>query len=247
MINWQPSTSAPTLDAGEAHIWLVELGTPDSSWTSLAPLLAEDERTKAERFHFARHQRRYILSRAALRILLGRYLGCPPRDIDFNYDTHGKPRLAGLYQRTRFNVSHTEDIMLAAFVLDREIGIDIESINHDIDCMALGRRCFSTLENQTLQSLPEHEHVDAFFRIWSRKEAYIKARGEGMSHPLQAFSVSVDKHAPRLLEHLDDDRETDRWTIIDLEVAKNYRAALVVERPPGQLHYFRLDIPPFDR
>jgi 4'-phosphopantetheinyl transferase len=244
MIDWQLRTSTPTLSTGEVHVWRVELDMTGRSWP---PLLSEDERTKAERFHFARHQRRYILSRAALRILLGRYLACPPRDIDFNYNSHGKPRLAGLHQRIKFNVSHTNDIMLATFVLDSEIGIDIESINHDIDCMALGRRCFSTLENQIMQSLPEHEHVDAFFRVWCRKEAYIKARGEGMSHPLQRFSVSMDKHPPRLLEHLDDGRETDRWTFIDLEVAENCRAALVVESPSCQLLYFHLGIPPFDR
>jgi 4'-phosphopantetheinyl transferase len=244
MIDWQPRTSTPTLSTGEVHVWRVELDMTGTSWP---PLLSEDERTKAERFHFARHQRRYILSRAALRILLGRYLACPPRDIDFNYNSHGKPRLAGLHQRIKFNVSHTNDIMLATFVLDSEIGIDIESINHDMDCMALGRRCFSTLETQIMQSLPEHEHVDAFFRVWCRKEAYIKARGEGMSHPLQRFSVSMDKHPPRLLEHLDDGRETDRWTFIDLEVAENCRAALVVESPSCQLLYFHLGIPPFDR
>jgi 4'-phosphopantetheinyl transferase len=247
MTNWQFSTSTPQLAVGEVHVWRIGLDIADGKWQALTPLLTEDEQNKADRFRFEKHCRRHIVGRGALRTLLGEYLRRPPRSIEFAYNRHGKPRLADADSGMRFNLSHTGEIMLATFVLDSEIGIDIESINHDMDCMALGRRCFSTLETQIMQSLPEHEHVDAFFRVWCRKEAYIKARGEGMSHPLQRFSVSMDKHTPRLLEHLDDGRETDRWTFIELEVAENCRAALVVESPSCQLLYFHLGIPPFDR
>ena len=242
MTDWPLSSSAPKLSGGEVHIWRVGLDMPDGRWQTLTSLLSEDELAKAERFQFAKHRRRHTISHAALRILLGQYLARPPQGIDFSYNAHGKPRLAGEGQRIRFNLSHTEDIMLVAFVLDSEVGIDIEAVTRHVDYMGVGQRWFSALESRTLQSLPEQERVDAFFRAWCRKEAYIKARGEGMSHPLQRFSVALDKHGPRLVEHLDDNRETSRWTFIDIDVAKNYRATVVAETANWQVDCYRLDV-----
>ena len=242
MTGWPLSNSAPKLSGGEVHIWRVDLDMPDDRWQALTSLLSDNEHAKAQRFHFAKHRRRHTVSHAALRILLGQYLARPPRDIDFRHNAHGKPRLAGEGQRIKFNLSHTEDIMLAAFVLDSEVGIDIEAVTRHVDYMGVGQRWFSALESHTLQSLPEQERVDAFFRAWCRKEAYIKARGEGMSHPLQRFSVALDKHGPRLVEHLDDNRETSRWTFIDIDVAKNYRATVVAETANWQVDCYRLDV-----
>lgn len=245
MPTWQTATSTPRLAAGEIHIWQVRLDIAEGRWQPLTSLLADDERAKAERFHFAKHRRRHTVSRAALRILLGQYLDRPPRTIDFAYNAHGKPRLADEGPGIKFNLSHTEEIMLAAFALDSEVGIDIESVMRDVDGMDIGERWFSALECRTLRSLPEDERIDAFFRAWSRKEAYIKARGEGISHPLHRFSVAMDKHAPRLLEHLDDASETSRWSFIDIDVAENYRAAVVVASSAWQVRHYRLGTQPF--
>jgi len=242
MPNWPSPSSVPHLSSGEMHVWRIDLDIPDDHWQALMTLLAADELAKAERFHFAKHRRRTIVSHAALRILLGRYLSRPPLGIDFSYNAHGKPRLAGEDQRIRFNLSHTEEIMLVAIVLDTEVGIDIEAVTRHVDYMGVGQRWFSALESRTLQSLPEDERVDAFFRAWCRKEAYIKARGEGMSHPLQRFSVALDKHEPRLVEHLDDSRETSRWTFLDIDVAEKYRATVVAETAPRQVDCYHLDI-----
>jgi 4'-phosphopantetheinyl transferase len=242
MPDWPSPSSAPHLATGEVHVWRIDLDIHDDCWQTLTSLLSNDEHAKAERFHFAKHRRRHTVTHAALRILLGQYLACPPRNIAFGYNTHGKPRLAGEDQRIRFNLSHTEDIMLVAFALDSEVGIDIEAVTRNVDYMGVGRRWFSALESRTLQSLPEHERVDAFFRAWCRKEAYIKARGEGMAHPLQRFSVALDKHEPRLVEHLDDNRETSRWTFIDIDVAENYRATVVAETADWQVDCYRLDM-----
>ena len=242
MTDWQLSASTPALTASEVHIWQVGLDMPDARWQALMSLLSDDELAKAERFHFAKHRRRHTVSHAALRILLGQYIACPPRSCDFSYNAHGKPRLAGEDHRIKFNLSHTKEIMLVALVLDSEVGIDIESVTRNVDYMGVGQRWFSALESHTLQSLPEHERGDAFFRAWCRKEAYIKARGEGMSHPLQRFSVALDKQQPRLVEHLDDSRETRRWTFIDINVAENYRATAVVETASWQVDCYRLDM-----
>jgi 4'-phosphopantetheinyl transferase len=242
MPNWPTPSSIPQLAAGEVHVWRIDLDIPDARWQALRSLLSDDELAKAERFHFAKHRRRTIVSHAALRILLCQYLPCPPRNIAFSYNTHGKPCLADQTRRIKFNLSHTQEIMLVAFVLDSEVGIDIESVTRKVDYMGVGQRWFSALESHTLQSLPERERVDAFFRAWCRKEAYIKARGEGMSHPLQRFSVALDKHEPRLVEHLDDSRETRRWTFIDVDVAENYRATVVAETASWRVSCYRLDM-----
>jgi 4'-phosphopantetheinyl transferase len=242
MTDWPLTSPAPKLNNGEVHIWQIGLDMPDGCWQILTSLLSEDELAKANRFHFVKHRRRHTVSHAALRILLGQYLARPPRDIDFKYNTHGKPRLADEDQKIKFNLSHTEDIMLVAFVLDSEIGIDIEAVTRTVDYMGVGQRWFSALESRTLQSLPEQERIDAFFRAWCRKEAYIKARGEGMAHPLQRFSVALDKHESRLVEHLDDSGETSRWTFIDIDVAENYRATVVAETADWQVGCYRLDM-----
>jgi 4'-phosphopantetheinyl transferase len=244
MPNWQTAASTPRLAAGEVHIWQVRLDIADGRWQPLMALLADDERAKAESFHFARHRRRHAVSRAALRTLLGQYLDRPPRKIEITYNAYGKPRLADDSHRIKFNLSHTQEIMLAAFVLDSEVGIDIEFVTRNVDGMAIGQRWFSAREYHMLQAIPEHERIDAFFRVWSRKEAYIKARGEGISHPLHRFSVAMDKHAPRLIEHQDDARETSRWRFIDIDVAEGYRAAVAVETVPRQVHLYRLDLLP---
>ena len=242
MPDWLSPSSIPQLATDEVHVWRIDLDIPDDRWQALLSLLAADELAKAERFHFAKHRRRHTVSHAALRILLGQYLARPPRGIAFSYNTHGKPRLADEDQKIKFNLSHTEDIMLVAFVLDSEIGIDIEAVTRHVDYMGVGQRWFSALEGRTLQSLPEQERIDAFFRAWCRKEAYIKARGEGMAHPLQRFSVALDKHEPRLVEHLDDSRETSRWTFIDIDVAENYRATVVAESTDWQVSCYRLNM-----
>lgn len=245
MADWQQSISTPELTPGEVHVWRIRLDIADDSWRALASLLTNDERIKAERFHFEKHRRRHIVGRAALRTLLGQYLDRSPQLIEFSYNSHGKPRLARSDSGIRFNLSHTEEIMLVAFALDSEVGIDIESLMRDVDCMDVGQRWFSGLEGQALRALPEDARRDAFFRIWSRKEAYIKARGDGISHPLHRFSVSMDKHEPRLIEHQDDTSEKSRWRFIDIDVGEKYQATVVVKSSHWKLRFHCLCRPPF--
>jgi 4'-phosphopantetheinyl transferase len=239
MSGWHTVSTAPQLCEGEVHIWQVSLDVADGHWQVLMSLLPDDEQAKASRFHFVKHRRRHTVSRAALRTLLGQYLKLPPPAIEFTYNAHGKPRLADERLRIKFNVSHTEEIMLVAFAIDSEVGVDIESVLRDVDYVDIGKRWFSPLESRTLLSMPENQRIDAFFRAWSRKEAYIKARGEGMSHPLCQFTVTMDELEPRLIEHQDDPRETSRWRFIDIDVAQNYQATVVVESSDWKVNYYR--------
>lgn len=245
MTDWKLSKSVPELTAGEVHIWRIRLDISDDDWQALTSMLSDDEQIKAKRFHYEKHRRRYIVGRAALRTLLGQYLDLQPKSIEFTYNSHGKPGLADGSSGMRFNLSHTEEIMLAAFVMGSDIGIDIESIMRDVDCTDIGQRWFSDMEGRTLQALPDYARHDAFFRTWSRKEAYIKARGEGISHLLHRFSVSVDEHEPRLIEHQDDAGETIRWRFIDIDAGEKYRATVVVESADWKLRLHSLCRPPF--
>lgn len=235
---WQTAAVPPQLQAGELHVWKIGLDCSDGQWQPLTALLSDDEQSKAARYRFENLRRRFILGRAALRNLLGGYLNCAPGALHFAYNEHGKPSLANDDSGLRFNVSHSGGIMLAAFVLNSEIGIDIEAIQHDIDCMGIGQRWFSELERNTLQGLPEHKRAGAFFRTWSRKEAYIKALGAGLSYPLNRFSVSMDEASPVLLVHQGDSQEAKSWQIHNIEVSNAYSASVAIEAARWDIRHY---------
>ena len=238
---WQTTAVSPRLQAGELHIWKIELDCDDGQWQPLRALLSNDEQIKADRYLFEKHRRRYILCRATLRNLLGSYLDRAPDTFRFAYNSHGKPFIANDDSGLRFNISHSGEIMLAAFVLNSEIGIDIEAIQQDIDYLGIGQRWFSELELNTLLKLPEHERVGAFFRAWSRKEAYIKALGAGLSYPLNRFSVSMDETSPALIECQDGSQEIKSWKIHDVEVSSAYSAAVVIKAARWDIRHIHLE------
>lgn len=238
---WQTAAVPPRLQAGELHIWKITLDRDEDQWQSLMALLSTDERIKASRYRFEQHRRRYAVGRAALRILLGGYLDRAPEALHFVYNDHGKPSLANDDSGLRFNVSHSGEIMLAGFVLNSEIGIDIEAFRQDIDYMGIGQRWFSEQESNTLRDLPEEKRTGTFFRTWTRKEAYIKARGLGLSYSLNRFSVSLDETSPALLEHQDGSQETKSWQIHDIEVSSAYSAAVAMEAARWDIRHYHLE------
>lgn len=241
MPHWQTAAVPPQLQAGELHIWKIALDRDDGQWQPLMALLSNDEQIKADRYRFEKHRRRYILGRVTLRNLLGGYLDRAPETFRFAYNSHGKPFLANDDSGLRFNVSHSGEIMLAAFVLNSEIGIDIEAIQQDIDYMGIGQRWFSEQESNTLRDLPKEKRIGAFFRAWTRKEAYIKAQGIGLSYSLNRFSVSMDETSPALLEHQDGLQETKSWQIHDIEVSSAYSAAVAIEAARWDIRYNHLE------
>jgi len=238
MIHWQKSTVPPQLQAGELHIWKIELDYDSGHWQPLMALLSNDEQIKADRFRFEKLRLRYIAGRVALRKLLGGYIGCAPEALIFVYNDYGKPSLQKVDSGLCFNVTHSGETMLAAFALNSKIGIDIEAIQQNIDCMDICQRWFSVQESNALRDLPEEERIGAFFRVWTRKEAYIKARGIGLSYPLNRFSVSLDETAPALLEHQDCSQEMKLWQIYNIEVSSAYSAAVVLEAARWEIHHY---------
>ena len=224
------------------HVWRAPLDAPASSVERLCSSLADDERRRAEAFRFPRDRARYIIGRATLRLLLGRYLNCDPGRLRFRYGAHDKPALAPEFGGDihRFNMSHSHGLALIALTQRREIGVDLERIRPEVALADIARRFFSPGEVTALFSLPEGERVDAFFACWTRKEAYIKAKGEGLAIPLDQFDVSLGRDAPpAIVSTRWDPAEASRWSLRDLHPGPDFAAAVAVEGEGGEIACFQ--------
>lgn len=212
-------------------MWGVRLAAGETVAGSLYATLSPDERQRAARFHFDVHRQRFALSRGLLRTLLGYYLEADPATLPIVYGPQGKPGLEG--GSLRFNVSHSEDLALYALALDSsgtlELGVDVESIRPVPYAESIARRFFCPAEWQEIQSLPPEQRAGAFFRCWTRKEAYVKALGGGLSVPLDRFQVTLLPGQPAKLVSLDGDPvRAAEWSLYHLDPARNYAGALAV-------------------
>lgn len=224
-------SALPALAADHVHVWHIALAQGHGEVRRLSALLSPDEAERAARFHFERDRRRFAVGRAALREILAEYAGVPAADLRFAYAAHGKPALtaprsaAGL----RFNLSHSDEVGLCAVSLRREIGIDVERIRPLDDLDQLADQLFSPRERAALGRLTGPARVAGFFNAWTRKEAFVKALGEGLSHPLERFDVSLAPDAPARLERIDGDAErASRWWLSAVDAGGEYTAAVVV-------------------
>jgi 4'-phosphopantetheinyl transferase len=216
-------------------VWTVDLEQPAGVVDALAAALSADEKERAARFHFEPDRRHFIVARASLRHVLAARLGGLPGAVAFDYGMHGKPSLAaGRHGGTplRFNLSHAHGCALIAVCEGRELGVDIEYMGRDLEWDDIARRFFAPEESSAILALPPPEQLHAFFRCWTRKEAYIKARGDGMTLGLAEFAVTVAPGAPvRLLRSNVAADEVRRWSLRDVPVAPGYAACLAVECP----------------
>jgi 4'-phosphopantetheinyl transferase len=229
---WSPPPESLEVACGVVHVWRAALDIPPELLVRFSDHLAEDERSRAARFVFPRDRGRFIVARGVLRDMLGRYLELPPTEIRFSYGESGKPELAPDLSGSslRFNLAHSRDVALYAFTLGREVGIDVEFVRSELATEEIAERFFSQREAAELRALPASEQPRAFFRCWTRKEAYIKARGRGFRIPLGSFEVSLASGEPaRLLAVHDDPFEAARWSLCDIPAGLDYQAALAVE------------------
>jgi 4'-phosphopantetheinyl transferase len=229
--SWCSPPSALVLGGDEIHVWRASLDQPRSLSEGFLRTLAADERERAARFYFAKDRDHFIVARGVLRTILSRYLNRMPERVTFCYGAHGKPALAGDNgsDAIRFNVAHSHGVALYAVTRGREVGIDLERIRLDLAVMEIAERFFSRREVAALRTLPTEAQHHAFFRCWTRKEAYIKARGEGLSLPLDEFDVSLAPGEPAaLLGTQRDPCEAFHWSLWELPLAANYAAALAV-------------------
>ena len=192
-LSWPPTTIPPALAADEAHVWAVPLAVDVAAHDTLWPTLTTDERGRADEFYFDHSRRRFVVSRGALRLLLGRYLGVRPEDIAIALGDGGKPRLAsdrappGLH----FNVSHSGDLALVAVTRDCEVGVDVEQLR-EVSCLQrIAQRYFHPAEVIDVLNTERNQQNAAFLRCWTAKEAVLKARGTGITDSLDAFRIPL--------------------------------------------------------
>jgi 4'-phosphopantetheinyl transferase len=215
----------------EVHVWQVDLVAWDKEAESLLALLSAEEQERAERFKFPAPRNQYVISRALLRRALGRYLKIEAREVRFRTAKNGKPELAA-DSDLRFNLSHTQGATVLAITRKRRVGVDIERMRKDTNAMELAERFFSRPEVHWLRSQPASEAIASFFSCWTAKEAYIKAQGEGLSMPLSSFGVlpvPADARSKLQLEVYNDPQGSKRWSMWQLDIGPDLRAALAVE------------------
>lgn len=231
--SWLSPPDKLTLSDNDVHVWRAALDQPNPWEQQLAQTLSEDEFMKAKRFCFDRDRRHFIVGRGVLRTIIGLYLNMEPSRLQFCHGSRGKPYLAESFgdHPLRFNQSDSRGLALYVFTRRREVGVDIEYMRIVSDAKQIVAGSFSSRENAAFQALPERQKQAAFFNCWTRKEAYIKAIGEGLYYSLDQFDVSLAPGEPaRLLRVNGDPKEASRWSLQALFPAPGYVAALAVEQ-----------------
>jgi 4'-phosphopantetheinyl transferase len=238
----RPPSRALALPADEVHVWLASLDSAEKELAHFGRILGAEEHARAARFRFPRDRERFIARRGLLRQILACYLDDDPGALRFDANAHGKPRLerSGDTDLLTFNLSDSHGLALYAITRYRALGVDLERVDPTASREEIAERFFSRREVETLRVLPAERRPLAFFACWTRKEAYVKARGEGLSLPLDQFEVSVMPDEPAtLLSTALGPGETSRWSLTELPPIPGYVAALCVEGHDWRLRCWR--------
>jgi 4'-phosphopantetheinyl transferase len=231
-LQWYQAVPGKLTNSNEAHVWRVLLDVTTVEFESLSGVLSADELARAERFHFERDQKCFIVARGILRMILGSYLNKHPAKICFEYSSHGKPMLAHNPgdDSICFNLSHSGAFALYAITLSKKIGIDIESIRDDVSIEQVARQFFSQNEISSLENIDINKRSELFFQYWTRKEAFLKASGEGISFTMEQCDVSLI--SGRVLSPVtvkDSNSEISSLYVQDLFPGNGYAAAIALE------------------
>jgi 4'-phosphopantetheinyl transferase len=190
VVNWEyPSTKLNLLE-NEVHIWLVNLKISNKQITELTHILSQDEKVRANSFKFAEHKNRFITARGSLRQIISYYLQISSQEITFKYSDRGKPIIQN--SNLQFNISHSQDLALSAFTNKHLIGIDLEYLRNNVECIKIAQKFFTSTESQLINSLPEDKQQQTFFHFWTVKEAYLKATGEGLVGGLDTVEIDLN-------------------------------------------------------
>ena len=227
--SWKRKTAFPELREREVHLWRVAMDGSAGHLSGYAAVLSDEERIRAERFRFDRDRNLYVLSRGALRLLISGYTGLRSDALAFRFGSQGKPALDA-DSDLEFNLSHSGGLCVLAFARKMRIGIDIEAKARDVAFLDLAERFFAPAERKAIAVMQPDQIRDAFYAVWTRKEAYIKALGEGVTHGLDNFTVSVrpDDLEPEVNSQRDA-MARDRWKLISFEPRSGFAGALAVE------------------
>ncbi len=245
-MKWKVGTSPPPLEGHDVHVWRVGLSGGPGRAVDHASVLAEAELARMARFVTQDLRDRFALAHGALRRILAAYTGDSPESLVFAETDRGKPSLAD--GDVAFNLSHSGDIALVAVTRAPSVGVDVEQWKNEVEHHGVAEYCFSPNEQRALREVGSDPHATAqgFFAAWSRKEAYIKATGAGVTDGLDHFDVALAPGTPAaLLIDRRDARAHTRWVMRNLDVAPGYSAALVVEAPLGLLAQLDFSAPWF--
>jgi 4'-phosphopantetheinyl transferase len=221
-----------SLTLSDVHLWLASLTVTDQEFDTLSRTLSSDELERADQFVFERDQRNFIVGRGLLRDILARYLDCQSEDIRFDYTPHSKPRLGsmGTSLRVEFNLSHSSGLLVLAVSGGRRVGVDVERVRPLPNLDQLASNSVSEYERNVLSALDPGDKLPGFFRCWTRKEAYLKARGDGLSIPLNSFDMSLAPDNPiGMLSNRMDPNEVSRWSFYTFIPEEGFIAALAIE------------------
>lgn len=241
---WGPAPSHLVLTGDDVHIWRAQLYEQPARVQRLAELLSIDELTRARAFFFPGDRDRFVVGRAILRMVLSRYLGLHPRRVQFRYGPYGKPTLAQAFKSSpyRFNVSHSRRLALIAVAYEREVGVDLEYLRPLPDLDLIVDDVLSSRENEMFRSLPGGLKQEAFYRCWTRKEAFVKANGRGLTYPLAGIEVSLAPDEPARIISVDGSTQcSDNWSLRDLLPGNGFVSALAAEghiRHIATYHWF---------
>ena len=241
---WKKADGVAGLTHNEVHVWRAAVDLNAATAESLEQLLSKDERVRAERFKFNSDAARFVGRRANLRILLGRYLSLRPESLRFVTNEYGKPALSPDHgvPDVRFNVSHSDGLALFAFVLGRQVGVDLERVREIPECLELAERFFDRREAGVLRKVSARQRSKAFLRSWTRREAFVKALGAGLSLPLDQLELDVE------LVDLDEggglnESSQAPWAVSTLHLGASFVGALVIEGTGWRTSCWQLPIP----
>lgn len=228
---WESPRQFPELVQDEIHVWLLNVNNYSSEefWN----ILSKSEKQRAQRFAFAKHTEKFMITHGVLRMLLSQYLKQDPKAIKFTQNEYGKP--AVLDSELEFNISHSGDLALFAFAKNTALGVDVEAIKPKIEYEDIAKRFFSAAENEQLLNISSKNRKKAFFNCWTRKEAFIKAIGEGLSFPLSDFDVNVEEleSSQSQLLKIHKTYNANDWSILTLSVPGKHAAALAFNAAVG--------------
>lgn len=236
-VSWKTVDVFPSISLGSVHLWRSNLTVCPSKLSLFWNVLSQDEKNRAYRFRFEKDRMHFIVARGTLRILLGKYLGKTAQSLRFTYSKYNKPMLEN-EQDLQFNISHAAGIGLFSFTPKSDIGVDLERVNESIEVQKLAGRFFSENEVQTIFALPMKLQAKAFFYAWTRKEAFIKGHGEGLSLPLDQFEVSIlESDIVELKSIAWSPNEANQWSLYSFEPQGNIMGALAVKGEVKELVY----------
>ena len=230
---WQaPAERRPHLQYDEVHVWRASLDVSEEQLLMLGATLSSDEQIRADKYYFKLDRQHFIVARGILRNILSRYLHVNPDEIEFSYTSHGKPLLSHSSEGKdiSFNLSHSNDLALFAFTLNRKTGVDIEYIRNDFEWRDIGEKFFSSEEKSMLQSISENIRCEKFYTYWTRKEAFLKSTGTGLA--VDPRDINVIKRSGQTDWVMQSNQFTgtpEQWSLLDLDPGSDYAAALAVE------------------